>query len=102
MLAGLRAEGTEATLVLWALTKAVRDIWNAHTGAANRAPGLAAPAAALAQAQRRAPAPAVPGSSGARRADRMIKGARAAMPGTMTLLAAELCAPGRVPLAVAG
>ena len=42
MLAGLRAEGTEATLVLWALTKAVRDIWNAHTGgAAARPPGSA-------------------------------------------------------------
>ena len=27
MIAGLRGEGTEPTLVLWALTKAMRDLW---------------------------------------------------------------------------
>src|SRR6185312_4520439 len=32
MLAGLRAEGTEATLALWALTKALRDVWSARAG----------------------------------------------------------------------
>ena len=31
MLAGLRAEGTEATLALWALTRALRDLWTAHS-----------------------------------------------------------------------
>ena len=29
MLAGLRAEGVEPTLVLWSVTKAVRDTWGA-------------------------------------------------------------------------
>ena len=37
MLAGLRAEGTEPTLALWALTKAVRDVWSAQAG--RRLPG---------------------------------------------------------------
>jgi DNA polymerase-3 subunit delta len=104
MLAGLRAEGTEATLVLWALTKAVRDIWNAHTGAANRAPAWQRQAAALAQAQRRAPRLPFRGLiRRAARADRMIKGRLSGDAwDEMALLAAELCAPGRVPLARAG
>ena len=38
MLAGLRAEGTEPTLVLWALTKAVRDVWSAQAAARRRRP----------------------------------------------------------------
>ncbi len=43
MVAGLRAEGTEPTLVLWALTKAVRDLWSGmmNAGAAGRRPGSA-------------------------------------------------------------
>ena len=40
--------------MLWALTKALRDIWNAHTGGGGRAPAWQRQAAALAQAQRRA------------------------------------------------
>ena len=40
MLAGLRAEGTEPTLVLWALAKALRDVWSTQSGAAaGRSPG---------------------------------------------------------------
>ena len=43
MLAGLRAEGTEPTLALWALTKAVRDVWSAQAGRRGcQAAGLAA------------------------------------------------------------
>ena len=104
MLAGLRGEGIEATLVLWALTKAVREIWNAHTGAANRAPAWQRQAAALAQAQRRAAR--LPFGAlilRAVRADRMIKGRLGGDAwDEMALLAAELCAPGRVPLAAVG
>jgi DNA polymerase-3 subunit delta len=32
MLAGLRAEGSEATLVLWALLRTLRDLWNVRAG----------------------------------------------------------------------
>jgi DNA polymerase III subunit delta len=104
MLAGLRGEGTEATLVLWALTKAVRDIWSAHTGSANRAPAWQRQAAALAQAQRRAARLPFRGLiRRAARADRMIKGRLGGDAwDEMALLTAELCAPGRVPLAAVG
>ncbi|HEX8783353.1 MAG TPA: DNA polymerase III subunit delta, partial [Steroidobacteraceae bacterium] len=53
MLAGLRAEGTEPTLALWALAKAVRDVWNARS-AGGRAPAWQRQAAALERAVRRA------------------------------------------------
>ena len=104
MLAGLRGEGTEATLVLWALTKAVRDIWNAHTGGASRAPAWQRQAAALAQAQRRAARLPFRGLiRRATRADRMIKGRLGGDAwDEMALLTAELCVPGRVPLAAVG
>jgi DNA polymerase III subunit delta len=94
MLAGLRAEGTEPTLALWALTKAVRDIWNAQAAGGARAPSWQRQAAALAQAQRRAPRLSF--SNLVRRAartDRMIKGRlRGDAWDEMALLAAELCA----------
>src|SRR2546427_8530257 len=32
VLAGLRAEGTEPTLALWALSRALRDVWSARGG----------------------------------------------------------------------
>ncbi|MBS0380595.1 MAG: DNA polymerase III subunit delta [Proteobacteria bacterium] len=93
MLAGLRAEGTEPTLALWALTKAVRDTWNAHSGGAARAPAWQRQAAALAQAQRRAPRLSFRGLvQRAARADRMIKGRLAGDAwDEMALLACELC-----------
>jgi DNA polymerase III subunit delta len=96
MLAGLRAEGTEPTLVLWALVKAVRDVWNTRHGGEGRAPAWQRQAAALAQAQRRAPRL----SFGrlvrrAARADRMIKGRLSGDAwDEMALLALELSAPG--------
>jgi DNA polymerase-3 subunit delta len=94
MLAGLRAEGTEPTLVLWALTKAVRDVWNAHSGGA-RAPAWQRQAAALARAQRRVPRLSFKRLlRRAARADRMIKGRLSGDAwDEMALLAAELCAP---------
>ncbi|HEX3844944.1 MAG TPA: DNA polymerase III subunit delta, partial [Steroidobacteraceae bacterium] len=55
VLAGLRSEGTEQTLVLWALTKALRDLWGAiSSGGAGRARGgWQRQAAALDRAVRR-------------------------------------------------
>jgi DNA polymerase-3 subunit delta len=94
MLAGLHAEGVEATLVLWALTKAVRDLWGAVTappGSRPRAWGRQA--VALEKGTRRASR--LPFSTlaiRAGRADRMIKGR---LPGDawdeMALLAADIC-----------
>jgi DNA polymerase III subunit delta len=74
ILAGLRAEGAEATLALWALTKALRDLWGSVGGAA-RAPAWQRQAAALGQAARRA-ARMPYGALAARaaRADRILKG----------------------------
>ena len=100
MLAGLRAEGTEATLALWALTKAVRDVWNAQAGGGTRAPAWQRQAAALAQAQRRAPRLSF-GTLARRaaRADRMIKGRLSGDAwDEMALLAADLCAQPTFPL----
>ena len=104
MLAGLRAEGTEPTLALWALTKAVRDVWNAQAGAGTRAPAWQRQAAALAQAQRRAPRLSFAGlARRAARADRMIKGRLSGDAwDEMALLAADLCAQPIFPLPALG
>jgi DNA polymerase-3 subunit delta len=91
ILAGLRAEGTEPTLVLWALVKALHDAWGAVAGGAPRGWQRAG---ALEQARRRAPRMAF-GELTARaaRADRIIKGR---VPGNawdeLTLLTAAACA----------
>lgn len=99
MIAGLRGEGTEPTLVLWALTKAMRDLWN---GMAN--PGGPKPrawqrqSAALDKGLRRAGRLSF-GSLTVRagRADRMVKGRLAGDPwDEIALLAADIC--GRSPL----
>lgn len=76
VLAGLRAEGTEPTLVLWALTKALHDAWGALTGAGGGAQrGWQRQGAALEQARRRAPHMAFTDlTARAARADRVIKG----------------------------
>jgi DNA polymerase III subunit delta len=74
VLAGLRAEGTEATLVLWALTKALRDLWAAQAGG-GRPPAWQRNSAALSAALRRAPRLSFARLvASAVRADRMIKG----------------------------
>ena len=103
MLAGLRAEGTEATLVLWALSKALRDVWNAHAGG-GRPPSWQRQGAALAQALQRAPRLSFLAlARRATRADRIIKGRE---PGNawdeLALLAAELCGTPAAALARAG
>jgi DNA polymerase-3 subunit delta len=96
MLAGLRAEGTEPTLALWALTRALRDLWTA------RAEGATPPAwqrrsAALARGLERAPGLSFAALAlRAARADRMIKGRLTGDAwDELALLAAELC--GRPP-----
>jgi DNA polymerase III subunit delta len=94
MLAGLRAEGVEATLVLWSLTKAIRDLWACATAAPGSRPKVwGRQAAALEKGARRAPRlPFGTLTVRAGRADRMVKGR---MFGDawdeMALLAAELC-----------
>jgi DNA polymerase-3 subunit delta len=92
VLAGLRAEGTEPTLVLWALSRALRDVWSARGGGE-------APAwqqrhrAALEQAlQRASRLPFAALAVRAARADRMIKGRVAGNAwDELALLAADIC-----------
>ncbi|HVW67677.1 MAG TPA: DNA polymerase III subunit delta [Steroidobacteraceae bacterium] len=100
MIAGLRGEGTEPTLVLWALTKAMRDVWAAM---ANPAGGgkprtWQRQSAALDKALRRAGRLSFPALTvRAGRADRMAKGRLAGNAwDEITLLAADIC--GRSPL----
>jgi DNA polymerase-3 subunit delta len=100
VLAGLRSEGTEQTLVLWALTKALRDLWGAAAGPAARPRGgWQRQAAALDKAVRRAPRLSFRALVlRAARADRMIKGR---LQGNawdeMALLAADICGRPAVP-----
>ena len=102
MLAGLRAEGTEPTLVLWALTKSVRDIWSAaQSGGGGRPQPWQRPgaAAAVAPAQRRAPRLSFRGQvRRGSRADRMIKGRLAGDAwDELALLAGDICAQPAMP-----
>jgi DNA polymerase-3 subunit delta len=91
MLAGLRAEGSEATLVLWALLRTLRDLWNVRAG--EGAPGWQRQAAARAQAKRRAARlPYAALAMRASRADRIIKGRLSgAAWDELALLTVELC-----------
>jgi DNA polymerase-3 subunit delta len=92
MLAGLRAEGTEATLALWALTRALRDLWTAHNGG-SAPPAWQRRSAALARGLQRAPRlPFASLAARAVRADRMIKGRLTGDAwDELALLSAELC-----------
>jgi DNA polymerase-3 subunit delta len=102
VLAGLRSEGTEQTLVLWALTKALRDLWGAAAsppGAGRSRGGWQRQSAALDKAVRRAPRLSFRALTlRAARADRMIKGR---LQGNawdeMALLAADICGRPAVP-----
>jgi DNA polymerase III subunit delta len=99
MIAGLRGEGTEATLVLWALTKAMRDLWNGRPGSAGPRPRVwGKQSAALDKGLRRASRLPFDGLAvRAGRADRMIKGRLAGDAwDEIALLAADIC--GRSPL----
>lgn len=100
MLDGLRAEGVEATLVLWSLSKAVRDIWGAVTSGGGPARPWQRQTAALDQAKRRAPRLSFTRlTARAVRADRMIKGRQSGDAwDEMALLAADLCAHPALPL----
>ncbi|HEX5459323.1 MAG TPA: DNA polymerase III subunit delta [Steroidobacteraceae bacterium] len=97
VLAGLRSEGTEQTLVLWALTKALRDVWGAVSspgGAGGRGRGgWQRQTAALDRAVRRAPRLSFRALTlRAARADRMIKGRlQGDAWDEMALLAADIC-----------
>lgn len=101
MLAGLRAEGTEATLALWALIRALRDLWSCRNGAADAA-SWQRRSAALAQAARRAPGmPFAALAARAAHADRTIKGRLIGDAwDELTLLTAELCGQSTVNAAV--
>ncbi len=95
MIGGLRAEGVEPTLVLWSLSKAVRDLWNSLSGPPG---GGARPwqrqTAALQKGQRRARQLSFRQlAARAARADRMIKGKDVGNAwDEIALLAADLCA----------
>ena len=100
VLAGLRAEGSEATLVLWSLTKAVRDIWGAIASPeGSRARPWQRQAAALDKGVRRAPQLSFAGLAlRAGRADRMVKGRLVGDAwDEMALLAADICGRPAVP-----
>lgn len=94
MLAGLRAEGVEPTLVLWSLTKAVRDLWGTLASAgAPKARMWQRQAAALEKGARRAPKlPYASLAVRASRADRMVKGRLSGNAwDEMALLAMDIC-----------
>jgi len=100
VLAGLRAEGTEPTLVLWALTKALRDLWNAITGPPGGKPrAWQRQAVALEKGVRRAPRLSFAALSvRAGRADRMVKGRLLGDAwDEMALLAADICGRSALP-----
>ena len=100
VIAGLRSEGVEATLVLWSLTKALRDIWGALASpGGSRARSWQRQAAALDQAVRRAPRMSFAALTlRAGRADRMVKGRLSGDAwDEMALLAADICGRPAVP-----
>jgi len=95
VLEGLRGEGVEPTLVLWSLTRELRNLWALRSGAAPARGGWMPPAqvAALERARRRLPRfPFARLAARALRADRMIKGRLQGEPwDELLLLAAEFC-----------
>lgn len=93
MLDGLRAEGVEPTLALWALIRAMRELWSTLAGSDSRT-GWSRQAAAREKGAQRAPRLPFPAlTRRAVRADRIAKGR---LPGDvwdeLALLALELCA----------
>jgi DNA polymerase-3 subunit delta len=95
MLAGLRAEGVEPTLVLWALTKAMRDLWGTVvSGGSSGARAWSRQQAALERGARRVARLGFPQLTiRAGRADRMIKGRLSGDAwDEIMLLATEICA----------
>jgi DNA polymerase-3 subunit delta len=95
MIEGLHAEGVEPTLVLWSLSKSVRDLWGAvHGGAGARGRSWGRQGAALEKGQRRASQLSFGRlTARAARADRMIKGRESGNAwDEMALLAMDICA----------
>ena len=95
MLEVLRAEGVEPTLVLWSLSKSMRDLWGAvHSAGGGRAPAWRRQTAALQQGERRASKLHFGRlTARATRADRMIKGRESGDAwDEMALLAMDICA----------
>lgn len=93
ILGSLRAEGQEQTLVLWALTKAMRDLWNGLRAPPGASRGGWRQSGALEKGLRRARGlPFAALTVRAERADRMIKGRLSGEPwDEMALLALEIC-----------
>lgn len=97
ILSGLRGEGTEPTLVLWSITRELRNLWSLRRGDdPSRRPGPRPTPSQLAALERARPRasrmPFARLASRALRADRMIKGRLAGDPwDEMTLLCAECC-----------
>lgn len=97
ILSGLRGEGTEPTLVLWSITRELRNLWSLRRGDdPSRRPGPRPSPSQLAALERARPRaarmPFARLASRALRADRMIKGRLAGDPwDEMTLLSAECC-----------
>jgi DNA polymerase III subunit delta len=102
VLAGLRAEGVEPTLVLWAINKAVHELWHAQAapGGGTAPRGWQRQSAALVQGLRRARhVPFDRATLRAERADRMIKGRLMGDAwDEMALLTAEFCTRPLLPL----
>lgn len=92
---GLRGEGVEPTLVLWALNRELRQLWTLRQGGPGERGGWRPPAqaAALERARRRLPRfPFARLAARALRADRMIKGRLQGEPwDEILLLCAEFC-----------
>lgn len=101
MLFGLHGEGVEPTLVLWSLTKAARDVWNAWANPSDpKARSWGRPSPSLDKAVRRASQLRFARlTARACRADRMIKGRLSGNAwDELALLAAELCGRQTLPL----
>lgn len=101
ILEGLRTEGTELPLVLWAVLKALRDLSAARTGGGEgQARAWQRQAAALEKARRRAPQLSFTRMTArAERADRMAKGRLSGNAwDELALLAAEMCGRPALPL----
>ena len=102
VLGGLRAEGVEPTLVLWSLTKAVRDIWGAIASPDGFRPrAWQRQAASLERGVKRAPRLSFAALAiRAGRADRMVKGRLLGDAwDEMALLAADICGRPALPAA---
>ncbi len=97
VLSGLRGEGVEPTLVLWSITRELRNLWSLRRGEdPARRPGPRLPPSQLAALERARPRaaklPYARLSSRALRVDRMIKGRLAGDPwNELALLCAEFC-----------